>query len=147
MKAMYDETKGISQYEDIINLPHHVSKKRPQMSIADRAAQFSPFAALVGHGEAVAETARLTEQKIELDENAIEVLNDKLQQISDNLTSCPLVEFTYFLADERKQGGAYVTINDKVKKFDSFNRTAVLEGGTVIPIDDIIDIEFISEDI
>lgn len=142
---MYDESKGISQYEDIINLSHPISRKHPQMSAIDRAAQFSPFAALTGHNEAVKETARLTDKKIELDENAIEILNDRLQQIFDNLSLRPAVFFTYFVKDKCKEGGSYITIKGTVKKLDKYAQTVIMEDSTVIPIDDIIDIEIIAE--
>ena len=85
-----------NNYEDIINLPHHVSTKRPQMPLKDRAAQFAPFAALTGHDEAIKETARLTDERIELDESTLAILNDKIQIILDNLDIEPEITVTYF---------------------------------------------------
>ena len=96
------------QYEDIINLPHHVSATRPQMSMIDRAAQFSPFAALTGYDAAIKETGRLTDEKIEMDEEALNILNMKFQILVDSLDDEPEVTFTYFKPDERKAGGAYI---------------------------------------
>ena len=97
------------QYEDIINLPHHVSATRPQMSMLDRAAQFSPFAALTGYDAAIKETGRLTDEKIEMDEEALNILNMKFQILVDSLDDEPEVTFTYFKPDERKAGGAYIS--------------------------------------
>ena len=103
----------MSKYEDIINLPHPVSKKHPRMSLYDRAAQFSPFAALTGHNAAIIETARLTEKKIRQSEDAISILNEKLHIITENLGA--EVTITYFLPDDRKEGGAYVRHTGAVK--------------------------------
>ncbi|HOO05725.1 MAG TPA: hypothetical protein PLH83_04435, partial [Ruminococcus sp.] len=96
-------------YEDIINLPHHVSTKRPQMSMLDRAAQFSPFAALTGYDAAIKETGRLTDEKIEMDEESLNMLNMKFQLLVEALDDEHEVSFTYFKPDETKAGGAYVT--------------------------------------
>ncbi len=102
-------------YDDIINLPHYVSKKRPQMSMQDRAAQFSPFAALVGYDECIAETDRQVEQFAELDENYLQELDDKLQYIQERISERPLVEITYFVPDEVLNGGKYVTTRGHIK--------------------------------
>ncbi|MBS1479204.1 MAG: hypothetical protein HP061_00015 [Christensenellaceae bacterium] len=128
-------------YDDIINLPHHVSDKRPQMSMQDRAAQFSPFAALTGYDSAIHETARLTESKIELTEETMSLLNMKLQAVKDSITEQPEILFTYFKPDEKKSGGAYVTVSGTVKKMDDYERLVVLQSGITIPIDDLLDIE------
>lgn len=128
-------------YDDIINLPHHVSKTRPHMAVADRAAQFSPFAALTGYDAAIKETARLTDEKIELDEYMKGALSDRLQIIADRIKEHPKIAITYFLADKKKDGGAYITASGTVKKIDGFDRVVVLSTGTVIPIDDIISID------
>ena len=96
-----------SKYDSIINLPHHVSKTRPQMPMSDRAAQFAPFAALTGYDSAIKETGRLTDEKIEMDEEALNILNMKFQILVDSLDDEPEVTFTYFKPDERKAGGAY----------------------------------------
>ena len=125
-------------YDDIIDLPHPTSARHPRMSMTDRAAQFSPFAALTGHGAAIRETARLTDRKIELTEEEKAVLDDKLCLLLD--TDGEAV-FTYFLPDEKKDGGVYVTAAGSIKKLDLMERRVVLTGGAVIPVDDIIDIE------
>lgn len=128
-------------YEDIINLPHHVSETRPQMSTIDRAAQFSPFAALTGYDAAIKETGRLTDEKIEMDEEALNILNMKFQLLVDRLADEPEITFTYFKPDERKAGGAYIDVTGKVKKVDDFERLIVMQNGTKMPMDDILNIE------
>ena len=95
------------EYEDIIGLLHHVSTVHPQMSIYDRAAQFSPFAALTGHEAAIRETARLTEEQAELNEDKKEELNEKLQELMAHAEEHPTVTVTYFKPDDRKEGGKY----------------------------------------
>ena len=128
-------------YEDIINLPHHVSKTRPQMPMSDRAAQFAPFAALTGYDAAIKETGRLTDDKIELDEEALTALDMKYQLLMDALDEEPEVEITYFKPDERKAGGAYVTATGAVIKVDDFERLITMQDGTKIPMDDILSID------
>ena len=128
-------------YEDIINLPYHVSATKPQMSMIDRAAQFSPFAALTGYDAAIKETGRLTDEKIEMDEEALNILNMKFQILARSLDDEPEVTFTYFKPDERKAGGAYLTASGVVKKIDDFERLIVMRNGTKIPMDDILNIE------
>lgn len=125
-------------YDDIINLPHHVSATRPQMSMMDRAAQFSPFAALTGYDAAIKETGRLTDEKINMDEETLNIMNMKYQILVDNLYDEPEVTFTYFKPDERKSGGAYIKVTGTVKKVDDFNRVILLQNGTKIPMDDIM---------
>ena len=129
------------KYDDIINLPRHVSKTRPQMPIIDRAAQFSPFAALTGHDAAVKETARLTEERVELDEYMKEALNNKLLIMADQIKEQPKISITYFLADEKKDGGAYVISTGKVKKIDLNKGILIMTDEIEIPIDEIINIE------
>ncbi|MEA5014857.1 MAG: hypothetical protein VB099_09880 [Candidatus Limiplasma sp.] len=129
------------KYDDIIHLPHHVSKKHPPMAIADRAAQFSPFAALTGHASAIAETARLTDTRIELDETAKIALSDRLQIILDRLKEHPQIQITYFQPDVKKEGGAYITAAGTVKKIDGYERVVVMTDGTAIPINEIIGID------
>ena len=129
------------KYDDIIDLPHHQSVTRPHMSGMDRAAQFSPFAAIVGYDRAVKETARLTEQRMELDADAIEQLNEKLRQLQEQIGEQPKAVITYFVEDRKKQGGAYVTAAGTVRKLRPFEREIVLEDGTTIPFEDIIEIE------
>ncbi len=129
------------QYDDIINLPHYVSPTRPRMSMIDRAAQFSPFAALTGYDAAIKETGRLTDQRIELSEDSRAALDRKQQLLMDNLADRPEVSLTYFVPDERKSGGAYVTVTGQVKKVDDYQRLLLLTDGTKIPLDDILDLE------
>ena len=130
----------LKKYDDIINLPHPVSKKHPQMPLLDRAAQFAPFAALTGYGEAVTETARLTDSKIELDEGEIERINAKINYLIDNLKNTPAVEITYFVPDKKKKGGKYLTIQGTVKKIDDFENVIIMTDKTIIPFDDILNI-------
>ena len=130
-----------NRYNEIINLPHHVSKTRPQMPMSDRAAQFAPFAALTGYDSAIKETGRLTDEKIEMDEEALNILNMKFQILVDSLDDEPEVTFTYFKPDERKAGGAYIEITGTVKKVDDFERLIVMQNGTKMPMDDILNIE------
>lgn len=129
------------KYDDIIHLPHHVSKTRPRMKISDRAAQFSPFAALTGYDGAVKETARLTDDRVELDEYMKDALSHRLQIIEDRLEEYPEIEITYFQPDPKKNGGAYVTAISTVKKIDKYERAVVMTDGTVISIDEIISID------
>lgn len=130
-----------NNYDDIIDLPHHVSATRPQMSMMDRAAQFSPFAALTGYDAAIKETARLTDQKIDLDDYEKEEINDKIQLITEHFGEDFEVVITYFQPDSRKAGGAYVDAVGIVKKIDEYDRVIILQDGKKIPIDDILDID------
>lgn len=133
----------MSNYDDIINLPHHVSKKHPQMSIHDRAAQFSPFAALSGHEEAIDETARLTDMEIDYDEDVrlkLDLVFFRLREEGFSNKKCTI---TYFLKDSKKQGGAYLTVTDFIKKFDEYHRILKLQNGTEIPLKNITKIELI----
>ena len=122
------------KYDDIIDLPHHVSYRHARMSRIDRAAQFSPFAALTGYEAAVQETARLTEGQKELDETALAVLNEKLRLLADLIEDKPQVSITYFRPDERKAGGAYVTVSGTVKTVDEYAHAVTMADGTVIPM-------------
>ena len=128
-------------YDDIINLPHHVSTTRPHMPAIDRAAQFAPFAALTGHDAAIKETARLTDERVELDECIKADLSDRLQIIADRIKEHPEIAITYFQPDAKKNGGAYVTAVGTAKKIDEYERIVILTDGTVIPIDEILSIE------
>lgn len=136
--------KFTHQYDDIINLPRPVSLKHPRMSRADRAAQFGSFSALTGHAAAIKETARLTNQKIELDDEQERILNENLSQLQDQIAEHPQVTVTYFQPDEKKSGGAYVTITDTVKWIDEYERTVVLQNGKKISIGDIYEIRMIA---
>ena len=133
--------KDAHKYDDIIRLPHHVSARHPQMSIHDRAAQFSPFAALTGHDAAIRETERLTEEWVELDEDSKEQLDERLQMIREHLAERPEITFTFFQPDERKQGGAYRTITGKVKKIDEYEHRILLEDGTTLMVEHLVSIE------
>ena len=128
-------------YDDIIHLPHHVSSRRPQMPMSDRAAQFSPFAALTGYDDAIRETGRLTEQKILLDEEALARLDEKFRLLQDHLKEYPEIRVTYFKPDERKDGGAYLTVSGAIRKLRNFEREILLYDGTRIPMDDILEME------
>ena len=130
----------MGRYDDIINLPHHQSKSRPHMSMADRAAQFSPFAALSGYDEAVKETARLTDRKQELSEEDMAALSAKMALLQERINEQPEVTITYFIPDGKKDGGAYSTISGNVKRIDDFERTLTLTNQTKIPLDDIAEI-------
>ena len=127
----------MSTYDHIIDHPHHTSTRRPHMSMINRAAQFSPFAALVGYDEAVSETSRLTDEKITLDDDAILEINRTLSQIVPGETC---VTITYFLPDMFKSGGEYLITSGNVKKIDTNDQTILLSDGTSIHIDDIFDI-------
>ena len=129
------------QYDDIINLPHHVSKTRPQMSMLDRAAQFSSFAALTGYDAAIKETGRLTDEKVNLSEEEKEALDRKQQILLEKLADHPALTVIFFVPDEKKSGGAYVTKRGKLKKIDEFERLMQLADGTKIPLDDVAEIE------
>lgn len=124
-------------YDDIIHLPRPVSRTHPPMSRHDRAAQFSPFAALTGYGDAVRETQRQTAPRQELDEYEKEELDWKLAVLMENLSGQPQVLVTYFVPDERKSGGRYVTRTCVIQKVLSFERVLITGDGSSIPIDDI----------
>lgn len=129
------------RYDDIIDLPHHVSATRPHMELSDRAAQFSPFAALTGYESAVREAARLTDQRVELDENAREALDKKLAVLEGQLAERPGVTVTYFVPDERKEGGSYVTVSGRVKRIRGDEGTLVFEDGRRVGVGDIVDMD------
>lgn len=127
-------------YDDIIHLPHPTSNHHPQMSIADRAAQFSPFAALTGYDGAIKETARLTDQRIDLEDSAQAILNEKLRILQEQVGSQAETEVVFFCPDELKTGGSYLSKRGIVKKIEGYNRTILMQDDTKIPIDDIIDL-------
>ena len=129
------------RYDDIIDLPHHQSKVHPHMPLQDRAAQFAPFAALTGHEAAIQETQRLTDRQMQLDEDALETLDEKLELIREHLGTEAEVTFTCFVPDEKKEGGAYATCSGSVKKLDLYARTILLSDNTVISMDKIVDIQ------
>lgn len=139
---MMNPKDGITNsYEDIIDLPHHTSTTHPHMSAFDRAAQFSPFAALTGHDAAITETARLTETRVELDEYSKADLNRRLCILQDRMDEQPEVCITYFQPDTKKSGGAYITAAGCIKKMVEYERAVVMQDDTRIPIDQIIAVD------
>lgn len=135
MKLKYEHN-----YDDIINLPRHISKKHPAMSLYARSSQFAPFAALTGYEDAVRETARETTERIELDDEIKSILDGKIQILSEQIRKRPEVSITYFLYDLRKDGGTYITVDGIIKKIDTYNQNLILADNTEIPINEIIDI-------
>ena len=131
----------MEKYREIIDLPHHVSKTRPQMPMSDRAAQFAPFAALTGYDAAIKETGRLTDERIELDEEALTALDMKYQLLMDGFEDAAEVTIAYFQADERKAGGKYITATGAVKKVDDFERRITMQDGSKIPMDEVLSID------
>ena len=129
------------KYDEIMGLPHHVCKTRPQMPMSDRAAQFAPFAALTGYDAAIKETGRLTDERIELDVEALSALDMKYQLLMEALDEAPEVTITYFQPDERKAGGKYVSAVGTVKKIEDFERRITMRDGTRIPMDDVLSID------
>lgn len=136
-------SSDLGEYKDIIDLPHHTSSHHPQMSMEARAAQFSPFAALTGYNDATRETARLTDDKIELSEDEKTVLDCKLQLLQEHIKEQPAVTITYFVPDKKKKGGAYVMVTDNAKKIDSAKRILIMQGETAISLRDIVSIDFL----
>ncbi len=128
------------KYDDIIHLPHPVSQGRSRMTNADRAAQFSPFAALTGFDGVIAETARLTESGMELDDMEKERLNHTLREIQQRIHTQPEVSLTWFRCDQRKAGGAYLCVTGHVKKLDVYSNTILLTDGRAIPIQEITEL-------
>ena len=128
-------------YEDLIGLPHHISKKHPQMAISDRAAQFSPFAALTGYGDTLKETARLTEHRIILSDDEKAVLDERLRIAVSQAAQHPVLTITYFVPDEKKDGGSYVTISGVLKRIGEYDHTVWMADGAKIPIEEIIQVE------
>jgi len=131
----------IKTYDDMIHLTHHVSTRHPHMAVSDRAAQFSPFAALTGHDAAIKETARLTDERVAIDEYMKDVLNNKLRIILDRIKEHPQIAITYFQQDEKKNGGSYVITAGTVKKINQYERIVVMTDDTEIPIDEISSID------
>lgn len=127
-------------YDDILHLPHPTSKRHPRMPIVDRAAQFSPFAALTGHGAAIEETARVTDRRIELDEDAKEQLDQTLQLLLERIDEQPEITVTWFSPDKKKAGGQYHTATGKLKRIDSREGRLTLTDGNQIPLEDLLEI-------
>lgn len=145
-KKVSGTMKDPNRYDDMLNLPHHQSKTHPKMTRYNRAAQFSPFAALTGYEDTIAETARLTDCRLELDENAKAILDTKFLMIIDRLNDHQELEFTYYVPDRLKEGGSYQTVSGVVKKISITERILILyaangiSDGPAIQIDQIVDI-------
>ncbi len=133
----------MNKYDDIINLPHHVSNTRKPMSLHNRAVQFAPFAALKGYDSAIKEEARITSKKIELDEELNFILNKNIKLINDNIKQKPEVIITYFIPDNKKIGGSYETIIGNVKKIDNVNKFIILVDNKKIDFDNLLDIKIV----
>lgn len=134
-------TERTHKYDDIIDLPPHRSRKHPAMSMENRAAQFSAFAALNGYDSTIRETARLTESKAELDDNKKEMLDQKFGILMEHLADFPKVTVTYFQPDEKKEGGTYVSCTGSVRKIDGYGKRMTFRDGTVIDIQQITEID------
>lgn len=130
-----------SAYDDFLNLPHHVSADLPHMSMQNRAAQFAPFAALIGYESIIKETCRQTAHRIELDESAKEALDKKLQRLLQVLHVHPQISITFFKPDEKKDGGAYICITGTIKKIDGYGENLIMTDGTQIPISEITSLQ------
>ena len=129
----------MENYNDIIHLSRPKSK-HPCMSLHQRSAQFAPFAALTGYEGQVKETARLTDKRIEIDEELKQMLDMKIQIIKENFDNKPELEITYFIPDDKKDGGRYETIIDNISKIDNYNEKIIMKNGIKIDIKEIIDI-------
>lgn len=140
---MSEYYKDKHRYDDIISLPHHQSTERAHMSLHDRAAQFAPFAALTGHEEAIEETARITDEKIILDETAIDRINETLYEISLHLSEKWNVSISYFKPDTLKQGGAYLTDVGSIKRIDAIEKLVIMDSGIKIKMEQIVGIEVV----
>ena len=127
-------------YDDIIQLPHPTSARHPRMSLSNRAAQFSPFAALSGHSAALAETARLTDQQIELSDDDKAVLDQKQRILLEHIKEHPEISVTWFQPDEKKDGGQYITTTGRLKRIDEFNQVLLLAGNIKIPLICVVDL-------
>lgn len=130
------------KYEDMLHLPRHISATHPPMSPEDRAAQFSPFAALTGHDAVIRETARLVDQPVELSESRRAELNEQLRDLELHLEENFTVQFTHYVPDLRKQGGAYVVTTGCVRKLDIIAGVVVLTDGSGIAMEDIVEIQW-----
>ena len=130
----------MNKYKDIINLPHHASKTRKPMSLYNRAAQFAPFAALTGYDDAIKETARLTEERIELSDELKNMLNQKIKLIIENIKLQPEVVITYFVHDNKKSGGVYKTISGNVKRIDEVEKCIIFTNKLKIKVSDLLNI-------
>lgn len=132
--------KVTKKYDDIINMPRHVSKKHKQMSMYSRSAQFAPFSAVTGYEESIEETCREVEKRKDLSNELKILIGEKIKYIADNIKEKPLVTFTYFAKDLKKDGGKYITVTKKVKKVDEYNQKIFLEDNFSLNFADIISI-------
>jgi len=130
-----------TDYDDIIHLPHYEPKRHPRMPVADRAAQFAPFAAVAGHDAAIREESRTTDSWAELADSGNDRLNRKMQQLVTMLQQHPTVNIEYFLPDSHKSGGSYQTVSGEVKRIDEYERVIELTDGRKIAIDMIRDVQ------
>lgn len=130
-----------NSYEDILYLPHPEPKKRKRMGMLERAAQFSPFAALTGYDAVIRETGRITDRGFELAEDGIQMLDEALRGLENRLDDHPEVTVWYFIPDERKAGGAYRAVTGQVKVLDRLHQSLLMEDGTRIPFGRILEIE------
>ena len=142
MEFSGQKTPAEEKYADIIHLPHPKSPTRPHMSNYDRAAQFSPFAALTGYEAAVEETARLTQTKVEMTEDKKQMLDEKLHLLLDSAHHPPTVRLTYFLPDTRKAGGSYETVTGCVRGIDPLGQYLILTDKRTIPLEDLWELEW-----
>lgn len=133
----------VERYAELLYLPHHTSSRHPPMPRENRAAQFAPFAALTGHVDAVAETARLTQPRAALDESMIAELDARIGQLRAQIGTQPAAEITYFVPDDKKEGGAYVTVRGRVCKIRDFEKQIVLEDGTIVPVEQVMDLHLL----
>lgn len=140
VKDVNNKTNDEHRYDDIINLPRHQSPTRPRMPLIDRAAQFSPFAALTGYDETIKETVRPVDERIMLEEDAIAKLNEQFKLLHSKIEENPFVLLTYFVPDEKKDGGKYITVSGNVKKIDEYEKVIILQDEIKIPINEIIGI-------
>ena len=137
----FDMEKTHGRYDDIIDLPHHISPTRPHMSMSDRAAQFSPFAALTGYDGVIRESGRLTKERAELSEEELEILGRKQQYLMSIIEERPEITVTYFVPDSLKEGGEYMTCSGRLKRIDEYERKLIFTDGTKVNIDDVVEIE------
>ena len=140
-RVVNEEDKVNDKYAHIIDLPHHMSKVRPQMTMYQRAAQFAPFAALTGHSAAIRETARLTDKEMELSESECNMLNQSIALLLEHIGEHPYVSITYFVHDAYKDGGKYITHSGTIKSWDEYEQRITFDDGTQIKVNEIIDIK------
>lgn len=129
------------KYDDIIHLPHHTSPRHPRMSMHDRAAQFAPFSALTGYGDAIDETARLTDGRIELSEDAKALLDMKQRILAEQIHTHPKISVTYFVPDAKKSGGMYRAFTGHLKQIDKVEKILIFTDGQIVPVDDVFSID------